>query len=158
MSREISTCPLRLRHYPGHLEPEYAYTLGIAGERFFREIKENARIMGAKCKKCGRIYVPPKLYCEECFEKLEEWVDVGTKGTVYTFTIAFLDEHGEKLEKPEIYALIKFKGTYGGIVHRLGEVKPENVRIGMKVQAVFKPLTERKGTINDIAYFKPIME
>ena len=72
MSTEHITNPLKLRHWHGHMEPDYAYTLGIAGERFFKEIKENGRIMGARCKKCGKIYVPPKLYCEECFEKLEE--------------------------------------------------------------------------------------
>ena len=156
MSTDHITNPLRLRHWHGHMEPEYAYTLGIAGERFFKEIKENGRIMGTKCKKCGRIYVPPKFYCEECFEKLEEWVEVGTRGKVYTYTVVYLDGHGKKLEKPVIYAFIKFEGKFGGLIHRLGEVKPEEVEIGMPVEAVFKPHPERTGTINDIEYFKPI--
>jgi len=138
------------------MEPDYAYTLGIAGERFFKELKENGRIMGAKCKKCGKVYVPPKLYCEECFEKIEEWIDVGTKGKIYTYTVVYLDEHGRKLEKPVIYALIKFNRAFGGLIHKIGEVKPEEVKIGMLVEAVFKLQTEREGTINDIKYFKPV--
>ena len=32
------------------------YTYGIAGERFFREIKDNGRLMGTKCQKCQLIY------------------------------------------------------------------------------------------------------
>ncbi len=46
---------------PWHGEiPVYAqYTFGIAGERFFREIKDNGRIMGAKCEKCNLVYVSP---------------------------------------------------------------------------------------------------
>jgi len=48
-----------------------------------------------------------------------------------------LDEHGEKLEKPVIYAFIKFEGKFGGLIHRLGEVKPEEVEIGMLVETVF---------------------
>ncbi|MEM3731691.1 MAG: Zn-ribbon domain-containing OB-fold protein [Candidatus Bathyarchaeia archaeon] len=153
MSLEKITSPFGMRHWMGHMETDYFYTLGIAGERFFKEIKENGRIMGAKCPKCGVIFVPPKMYCEKCFEKLDEWVDVGKKGEIYTYTIAAVDIEGKKLEKPQIYALIKFEGTHGGLIHRIGET--EKVYMGMKVEAVLKPKSERKASINDIAYFKP---
>lgn len=153
MSLEKITNPLSIRHWLGHMEADYRYTLGVVGERFFKEIKENARIMGTKCPKCGVVFVPPRLYCERCFTKLEEWVEVGKKGEVYTYTIVTIDVNGKKLEKPQVYAFIKFNGVQGGLIHRIGEV--EKVYIGMKVEAVFKPYSERKGSINDIAYFKP---
>lgn len=156
MSLDRITNPLRTRHWLGHMEPDYAYTLGMAGERFFREMKENARIMGTRCKRCGRVYLPPKIYCEECFEKLEEWIDVGTRGTIHTYTVVHLDEHGKKLEKSAVYALIKFKGTFGGLIHKIGEIEPKNVKIDAQIEAIFKPATEREGTINDIKYFRPI--
>jgi uncharacterized OB-fold protein len=37
----------------------------------------------------------------------------------------------------------------------LGEVAPDDVRIGMEVEAVWKPLEDRTGSILDIAYFRP---
>ena len=154
MSIEKITNPLKTRHWLGNMEAHYVYTLGVAGERFFKELKENGRIMGAKCPRCGIVYVPPRMYCEKCFAKLEEWVDVGKKGVIHTFTIATLDIDGKKLEKPEIYALIKFEGAHGGIIHKIGET--DTVFIGMKVEAVLKPLEERKASINDIAYFRPV--
>ncbi len=101
-------------------------------------------------------YVPPRIYCERCFEKLEEWIDVGTKGTVHTFTVAYVDVDGSKLKQPTIYAMIKINGTNGGLVHKIGEANPKDVKIGMQVEAVFKPKEERKGSINDIKHFKPI--
>ncbi len=153
MSLEKITNPLNLRHWIGHMETDYVYTLGVAGERFFKEIKENERIMGAKCPHCNMVYLPPKLYCECCFANLEEWVDLGKKGMIYTFTIAAVDINGSKLEKPAIYALIKFEGAHGGIIHKIGET--DKVSIGMKVEAVFKPKQERKASITDIDYFKP---
>ena len=155
MATEKITDARRMRHWPGHMETDYVYTLGLAGEKFFTEIKENGRFLGAKCKRCGVVYVPPRLYCEECFDKLTEWVNVGTKGVVYTFTVAYVDVNGAKLKEPVIYGLIKFDGAKGGLVHKLGEVKPNEVGIGMPVEAVFKPQAERKGDINDIKYFKP---
>ena len=43
----------------------------------------------------------------------------------------------------------------GGFLHYLGEVKPDEIRIGMKVKAVWKPPEERTGSILDIRYFRP---
>jgi Predicted nucleic-acid-binding protein containing a Zn-ribbon len=52
-------------------------------------------------------------------------------------------------------AFIKMEGVHGGLIHRLGEVEPEEVEIGMVVEAVFRPQEEREGSILDIKYFKP---
>jgi hypothetical protein len=140
----------------GHMEADYAYTRGIAGDRFFEEIKKNAQIMGAKCKKCGLIYVPPRLFCEQCFEKLDDWVNVSKSGVVHTYTVAHIDIDGSKLKEPIIWAVIKIDNAHGGLVHKLGETKPEDVKIGMRVEAVFKAKKERRGSILDIKYFKPV--
>jgi hypothetical protein len=152
VSLEKVTNPFSARHWLGDMEADYIYTLGVAGERFFNELKRG-KITGAKCRRCGVVYVPPRMYCERCFEKLEEWVEVGKKGVVHTFTIATIDLDGKELDKPVIYALIKFNGVHGGIIHEIGET--DTVFIGMKVEAVLKPPRQRKASINDIAYFKP---
>jgi uncharacterized OB-fold protein len=131
------------------------YTYGVAGERFFREIKDNARIMGTICNNCSLTYVPARLFCERCFNKLEKWLEVNKKGLVHTYTIAYLDLDGAKLKEPVILAMVQIDDTCGGIVHRLGEVKPDEVKIGMPVEAVFKAKADREGSILDIKYFKP---
>jgi len=135
---------------------ESVYTVGIAGERFFRTIKDQGVIMGTVCPTCNLTYLPPMMYCERCFTKLEEWVETGTKGTVYTYTVLGLSLAEEPLEEPQILALIRMEGVHGGLVHRLGEVKPEEVAIGMAVEAVFKAQKQREGSILDIEYFKPV--
>jgi uncharacterized OB-fold protein len=44
-----------------------------------------------------------------------------------------------------------------GFLHYLGEIESEkHIKVGMKVQAVWKPESERTGSILDIKYFKPI--
>jgi len=40
-------------------------------------------------------------------------------------------------------------------MHKLGEVDPQQVAIGMEVEAVWKPEAEREGSILDIRYFRP---
>lgn len=131
------------------------YTYGIAGERFFRELKDNGRFMGTRCATCDRVYVPPRLFCLECFEQLAEWVDVPATGTVHTYTVLHINLDEEPLSEPEIIAFVQLDGCDGGLVHRLGEVTAEEVYIGMPVEAVLKPPAERTGGITDILYFRP---
>ncbi len=155
MSLDKIAGPNRIRHWLGDMEADYIYTLGIAGERFFKEIKEKGKIMGAKCSCCNITYVPARMYCEKCFSKLDKWVDVGAKGTIHTFTIAAIDMNERNLQEPVIYALIKFPGTHGGLIHRINGIAYERITIGMKVEAVFKPQIERRASINDIEHFRP---
>jgi len=155
MSLEKISDVRELRYWPGHMETDYIYTMGKAGERFFGEIKKKGRIMGAKCKKCGIVYVPPRTYCERCFERLEQWLEVGKKGTIYTYTIAHIDLESDKLKEPTVYAMIKMDGADGGLIHKIGEIEPGKVKIGMRVEAVFQPKEKREGSLNDIKYFKP---
>lgn len=141
---------------PGEPSLYGQYTYGIAGEKFFREIKDNGRLMGAKCQTCGLVYLPPRIYCERCFSELVEWLRIPKRGVVHTFTILYVDLDGNRLNTPVIVALVKFDGVYGGLVHRLGQIEPDKVSIGMPVEIVFKPKAERTGSILDIDYFRPI--
>lgn len=131
------------------------YTYGIAGERFFREIKDNGRIMGTKCQKCQLIYLPPRIYCERCFGELKEWVEIEGKGKVHSYTAVHIDLDGNRLNKPVLMTVIEFSGVHGGLVHKLGEIAFEDAKIGLEVEVVLKPVAERDGSILDIKYFKP---
>ena len=156
MSLERIDDPRKIKHWMGHMEADYQYTHGIAGEKFFKELKENARIMGTKCKKCGCVYVPPRLFCERCFEKLDDWLEVSTKVKVHTYTIAHIDTDGSRLKDPMVWAMVKIDGVHGGLVHKLGDINPKNVDIGMPVEAVFRAKRKRTGSMLDIEYFKPM--
>jgi uncharacterized OB-fold protein len=129
------------------------YTYGLAGEKFFRTLKEESKILGTYCPHCDYTYVPAAIFCERCLAKLDEWIDVGTTGEVDTYTILHVNLDGSPTETPQIIAFIRFGD--GGLVHRLAEIDPEQVDFGITVQAVFKPVIERIGSILDIAYFKP---
>lgn len=132
------------------------YTAGIAGERFFRELKDNARIVGTVCGACGLVYVPATMFCERCFSELEEWVEVPSHGRVFTYTVLYRDLDEKLLDPPAVLAYVKLEGSTGGLVHYLGEVDPETVYIGLEVEAVFKDAAEREGSILDVKFFRPV--
>jgi uncharacterized OB-fold protein len=147
----------RAKTIEGDLPFQSLYTVGIAGERFFRAIKDEAKITGTHCTQCDVMYVPGRLYCERCFAHLDDeaWFDAGTTGSVHTFTVMHIGLDGAALETPRILAFIEIGETDGGLVHNLDKVDPDEVFIGMTVEAVFKPPEERRGSITDILYFKP---
>ena len=141
--------------WSGNIPVSYLYTSGIAGEHFFTELKNKGRILGTVCPKCRLIYLPPRLFCERCFKKLENWKAVSRKGTVLTYTIAYHNSKGEPLVQPVILALVGFKEVTGGLIHKIDEILPQEVKIGMTVIPVFEDKTKRQGNIFDIKYFKP---
>ncbi|MDD5749013.1 MAG: Zn-ribbon domain-containing OB-fold protein, partial [Actinomycetota bacterium] len=138
---------------------EYAWDNGVAIGRYLEELKKG-RIIGRKCNKCRRIMIPPRMFCEFCWRNTDEWVYVKDTGTVNTFSICYINWDASRIPKgkpPYIPAVIHIDGaTPGmGILHKLGEVAPDDVRIGMKVKAVWKKPEEREGSILDILYWKP---
>ncbi|PIU63389.1 MAG: hypothetical protein COS84_09650 [Armatimonadetes bacterium CG07_land_8_20_14_0_80_40_9] len=141
----------------GKIEQAYEWSAGLAGSIFLKELRDRGRIMGTKCSKCNRVIIPPRIFCERCFSRLDEWEVVGDTGTINCFTISYVGINAERLKEPVICAVIDLDGADGGLYHYLGEVdNPDELKIGMRVKAVFKDKKDREGSILDIKYFKPI--
>jgi uncharacterized OB-fold protein len=140
--------------WAGDLPVTSRYTFGVAGEKFYRAIKDEGKILGTKCNSCDRTYVPATLFCERCLQELDSWIEVGNEGEVYTYTLLYEDLDGNRKQDPDIIAFISI--GEGGLVHRLGEIEIDDLMIGMRVEAVFKPKSEREGSIQDISHFRPI--
>ena len=138
----------------GKVSIPMTYSAGAVGSRFLIEMRDNKRIMGMRCPTCNIVYVPPRSTCPDCFAEINEWVEVSDKGTVVTYTIAQQTSPVLPVEPPVIYGIIQLDGAGTGFVHMLDEVKSEELKIGMKVKAVFKE--ERTASILDIKYFKPL--
>jgi len=151
---EFETGVLSTRWVP---EARYAWDAGIAIGRYLEALQEGV-ILGSRCHRCKRTVVPPRLFCESCFRPMDEYVPLQDTGTVNTFSLCYVTWDVRRIDEPEIPAVIEIDGADPGmgILHLLGEVKPEEVHVGMRVQAVWKPEEERVGAITDILYFRPI--
>jgi acetyl-CoA C-acetyltransferase len=137
------------------LDAEYAWDPGEAIGSFLDGLRDG-RIIATVCSRCARTLVPPRKFCERCFRPTDSWVEVPTTGVVNTFSICHVTWDMRDLEEPQIPAVIRLDGTSdGGFLHLLGEVAPEDVRLGLEVEAVWRPAKERAGSILDIAYFRP---
>jgi uncharacterized OB-fold protein len=135
---------------------KYAWATGVAIGRFLNGLKAG-EILGTACDQCGRVVVPPRIFCEWCFKRAESWIKLPDTGTLNTFSISYITTDTTRVKTPVIPAVIEIDSTTkAGFLHLVGGVKPEDVRIGMRVKAVWVDPSQRKGSITDIKYFAPI--
>lgn len=147
------------RVWPGRMPVEFRYTAGVAGERFFQTLRRQGTLAVTRCASCGITYLPPRLYCERCFADLAgAWDTVPPAGRVHTFTTLHVDHEGHPLPRPEVIAFVRIDGTDGGLVARLLNVRPSDVRLEAAVAAVLVPPRRRTGRITDIVGFAPQRE
>jgi uncharacterized OB-fold protein len=137
--KERITSSSEIKEVEGEIPVWYLYTSGIAGEKFFQGLKQ-CKLIGVKCNKCGKIFLPPKIYCLDCFKELTEkdFIEIPNECELHSFTIVNFDLNNKPLREPEIIGFVKFKNVTGGLIQRLKVKKP---RIGMKLKVMFDKVT-----------------
>jgi uncharacterized OB-fold protein len=139
----------------GKLALPYTYFAGRVGSTFITTLRDKNKIMGVKCNSCEKVFVPPRQTCEKCMEDIRDnWVDLGNTGELVNYTVVRYDLNHLPRKAPFVLAMIKLEGADTPIAHILEGVDPDEVKIGMKVQAVFAE--ETTNTILDIDHFKPV--
>jgi hypothetical protein len=139
----------------GKLALPYQYFAGAIGSRFLNALRDEQKILGQRCPTCGKVLIPPRGTCEKCFADLSDaWVELGQTGEVTGFTVVHHQEPHYPLPPPFVVALIKLDGADVAFAHLVAGVAPEQVKVGMKVKAVFAE--KRIGSLLDIAHFAPV--
>jgi uncharacterized OB-fold protein len=140
--------------YQSGINIPYNWWAGDTASKFLIAIRDEKKILGTKCSKCDRVFIPPRKTCPTCFTENMEWMEVSNEGTVRAFTIARRQLAALPKKVPVCFALIILEGADTALLHYLGEVDPADIKIGMRVRAQFAE--ERNGNIMDIDYFKPV--
>jgi len=133
----------------------YNYRVGAYMEKYLQGLSEQ-KILGVRCPECKRVLVPPRSACGQCSTRPEEWVEVQPLGTLENFTIGYVSiEKGviTDLTEPVVIGLVRLEGADSLLTARIMGVKPDEVRTGLRVQAVWKD--EPKGTVHDLEHFVP---
>lgn len=140
------------RSWHGNIPMEHKYTMGVAGEKFFKRLRDKGEISATLHQGNDTPTLPPRLFDTDTFAPVDKWVKVGPGGTVDTFTV--YGEGGEDRQQ-RVLAVIRVDGADGGLVHWIGGCDAGEVEIGMRVKAVFEPKKKRTGALSDIRHFAP---
>jgi hypothetical protein len=122
-----------------------------------RALKDK-KFIGSKCSKTGKVFVPPLPNSPESFAPCTEFVALEGRGVVTTFCIVNIPVIGRDLQLPYVAASVALDGADISIFGAVQECKPEDVHMGMRVEAVWKPDGERTGSFDDVLYFRPTGE
>jgi uncharacterized OB-fold protein len=142
----------------GEAEHVYYWHCGHYISRFLLGLRDKKTILGIKCSGCGRVYVPPREVCGRCFKTMDQWVDLGTEGSIYAFTVVklpYIDPNtGKPIKVPRTDVYVKLDGADTCLMHWLDEADENKITVGARVRAIFKQ--SRRGTIHDIECFTQI--
>jgi uncharacterized OB-fold protein len=141
---ETDTGPVRFMQQ--HIALEYiARTSPIAAH--FAEGLERGVILGRRCPSCGLVFVPPRTFCNICTVAMseEDELEVADRGMVTAFTILTpIQYHGQQEREDYALASILLDGADGTVgQQRLVELPLEQVRTGLRVEAVWAPEGKR---------------
>ena len=58
-------------------------------EQFYKFLSQG-KLMAGKCLKCGKIHLPPRPLCDNCYSEQFEWLEVPGKGKLLTYTVIYV--------------------------------------------------------------------
>jgi uncharacterized OB-fold protein len=105
----------------------------------FVKYLEDNKVMGTRCKDCGKAFFPPRADCHQCLTSNMEWFEVKGKGKLLTYSKLEYAPVGFEGDLPYRIALLDYGDykVFGRISGNLpeGEIKP-----GMEMQTVVNRL------------------
>jgi uncharacterized OB-fold protein len=136
---------------------DYLYAASPEESAFYRGLEEG-RIVGQRCPSCGKVYVPPRSACPTDGTPTAEEVELSDTGTVTTFCIVNVPFLGQRITPPYVSAYVLLDGADIAFLHLILDIPAEEVRMGMRVKAVWKPREQWGTTIENISHFAPTGE
>lgn len=147
--------PVTVQVTPSSIEIQH--TASLPETAFLRGLEEG-KLLGARTGKDGKVYFPPKEADPATGLALDNFIELPDKGTVTTFAIINIPFAGQRIKPPYVAAYVLLDGADIAFLHLIQEIDATEVRMGMRVEAVWKPRDEWGLGIDNIEYFKPTGE
>lgn len=143
---------------------DYELSAGTAPSRFLRGMREG-RLLGQRCPVCEQVYIPSRGSCPIHGVPTEGEVECGPLGTLTTYCVVNLQFHPAAPPPPYVCAQVLLDGAntpFFGLIDGTGadgeRLKPDDIRMGMRVRAVWKDPAEWGLSAENVKYFEPTGE
>jgi uncharacterized OB-fold protein len=105
----------------------------------FVKYLEDNKVMGTRCKDCGKLYFPPRADCHQCLTSDMEWFEVSGKGKLITYSKLEYAPIGFQDDIPYSIALLDY-GDYKVFGRISNDLAEEEIEPGMEMQTVVNKL------------------
>lgn len=131
----------------------------MSAPAYWREAPYRYRLIGNKCEKCGKVYYPPRKICRICGSKELYEVKLSERGKVVTFTVIHTPPVGYEKYAPYVVGVVELENGVR-VLSQIVDCKPEDIAIGIDVEATFRRVTEdgESGLILYGIKFRPIIK
>lgn len=136
---------------------EIEHTASVQESAYLRALREG-KLLGARTGVDGKVYFPAREANPATGQALDNFVELADRGTVTTFAIINIPFAGQRIKPPYVAAYVLLDGADIPFLHLIQEIDAAEVRMGMRVEAVWKPESERDFGIDNIEYFRPTDE
>ena len=142
------TTPVRLH---------YEHTVSPGESRFLRALADG-RLVAERCPACGKVYIPPRGACPTDGVPTADEVELPDHGIVTTFCVVNVPYPGQRVAPPYVAAAVLLDGADIPFQHLILGCEPDEVRMGLRVRAAWKPREEWGTTMENIDHFRPTGE
>ena len=104
-------------------------------EQFYKFLDQK-KLMAGKCLKCGKIHLPPRPLCDNCFGEEFEWVNISGKGKLVTYTVIHVAPQQFQALAPYAVGIVEL-GNGLKIPGIIQGTTQENLKIGMDLTLEF---------------------
>jgi uncharacterized OB-fold protein len=146
VTMQVTPITLEIQHTASH--PESAYLRAL----------QEGKLLGARTGEDGKLYFPAREADPATGLALDNYVELPDKGTVTTFAIINIPFAGQRIKPPYVAAYVLLDGADIPFLHLVTDVDASEVRMGMRVEAVWKPREEWGLGIDNISHFRPTGE
>lgn len=133
---------------------EIEHTASVQESAYLRALREG-KLLGGRTGEDGKVYFPAREANPATGQALDTFIELADRGTVTTFAIINIPFPGQRIKPPYVAAYILLDGADIPFLHLIQEIDAAEVRMGMRVEAVWKPESERDFGIDNIEYFRP---
>lgn len=110
--------------------------------KFWDGIREG-KLLTTKCKKCHRVYFPPKMDCPDCMISGMDWVELSGDAELESFSQVFVKPASFSKYPDYICAVGKLKEGPRVLAWLTG-IKKEDAKVGMKLKLEPKVVPEEE--------------
>jgi len=118
--------------------------------RYWREIPQRYRLEAAKCKKCGKIFFPPRLICSQCKAREFEKIRLSREGKLLTYTVIRVAPSQFVDQAPYAIGIIELKEGVR-VLAQITDCELEKLTVGMNMNLEFRKIQE-EGDAGIICY------
>ena len=110
----------------------------------YQQFLDEEKLMGSKCKGCGRLYLPPRSFCSQCESDDLEWTEAGGRGKLIAFTSIAIGppsmvEQGYNAENPYVIGVVELeeKARIVARIEGVSSLQPQKIKIGTSLLVGF---------------------